>query len=77
MHIDKSGCNTLVAQECLNHSQMNTGLHKMGSVRMPQRVAAHVLAYIALPQGCTQLVVMVLASFLEAKSHIFGRCSSQ
>ena len=57
MHIDKRGGDTLVAQKCLNHSQMDTSLQKMGSVRMPQRVAGYVLAYIALLEGCLQAVL--------------------
>ena len=52
MHIDKCGGNTFMAQQCLNYSQMDAGLQKMSGVRVPQRVAAYVLLYIALPQGC-------------------------
>ena len=61
MHIHKCGGNTLMAQECLNYSQMDTGLQEMSGVRVPQRVAAYVLVYIALPQGC-----------LEAALHTVG-----
>ena len=62
MHIDKCGGNTLMTQECLNDAQMHTGLQKMGSIRVPQGVAADVLAYGALPQGG-----------LEAAVHTLGR----
>ncbi len=54
MHIDKCGANTLVAQQRLNDAQMDTGLQKMGGVRMPQRVAGYVLAYMTLPEGCLE-----------------------
>ena len=40
---------------------MNSGLYEMGGVRMPQRVAAYVFAYIALGQ-----------SSLEAALHAVG-----
>ena len=54
MHINKRGSNPLMPQECLNYSQMNTGLHKMGGVRMSQRVAIDILLYFALPNGGLQ-----------------------
>jgi hypothetical protein len=82
MHIDKSGGNALVAKECLNHSQMNTSLQKMGSVRMPQRVAGYILAYIALLEGRFQAVLHgVLGDgklyYHDGKSHVLGWCRSQ
>ncbi len=61
MHINKCGGNTLMAQQCLNYSQMDAGLQEMSGIRVPQRVAAYVLVYIALPQGC-----------LEAALHAVG-----
>ena len=35
MHIDECGGNALMAQQGLNHSQMDSGLHEMGGVGMP------------------------------------------
>ena len=61
MHIDKCGGNTLMTQQRLNDSQMDAGLQEMSGVRVPQRVAAYVLVYIALPQ-----------SGLEAALHAVG-----
>ncbi len=54
MHIDKCGGNALMAQKCLNYSQMDTSLYKMSGVRMSQRVAADILLYFALPDGGLQ-----------------------
>ena len=35
MHIDECGGNALMAQKGLNHAKMDSGLCKMGGVRMP------------------------------------------
>jgi hypothetical protein len=61
---------------------MDTGLQKIGGVRIPQCVAAYVLAYMALPEGCLEAAlhavgVMVEVPCWEGESHIFGRCPSQ
>ncbi len=62
MHIDKRGGNTLMAQQCLNYSQMDAGLQKMSGIRVPQRVAAYVLVYIALPQGRLEAALHAVGS---------------
>ena len=62
MHIDKRGSNPLMAQKRLNYSQMDTGLYKMGGVRMPQRVAADVFVYLALPDGGLQAALHAVGS---------------
>ena len=51
MHIDKRTGDGLMAQERLNHAEMDPGLYQMGGIRMPQRVGADVLLYFALPHG--------------------------
>ena len=43
MHIDKCGGNTLMAQQCLNYSQMDTGLQKMSGIRVTQSMTTHLL----------------------------------
>ncbi len=54
MYIDKCGTNTLVTQQQLNDTQMDTALKKMDGVRVPQRVAIYVLAYMRLPESCRE-----------------------
>ena len=54
MYIYKCRANTLVTQQQLNYAQMDTGLQKMGGVRMPQRVAIYLLAYMRLPESCRE-----------------------